>query len=192
MDGHPTRGSSAIQAIAESTPLPRAHITATTAIAGCREQTRYRMRSSAGETIDLYAQDGANRIFLARAHPPGGRLRFPLDPAGRRHGQIVAWESRGAELLGHKTLASYPGAEANGTEKPKALHVRHRILTWTPACAATSYRVSVAHAHTSTISTTRRPTVTLSKFHGVVTIKVAALTSSGTQLGTTTLRTRLH
>ena len=188
----PTRGSSAIQAIAESTPLPRAHITATTAIAGCREQTRYRMRSSAGETIDLYAQDGANRIFLARAHPPGGRLRFPLDPAGRRHGQIVAWESRGAELLGHKTLASYPGAEANGTEKPKALHVRHRILTWTPACAATSYRVSVAHAHTSTISTTRRPTVTLSKFHGVVTIKVAALTSSGTQLGATTLRTRLH
>ncbi len=187
----PLAGSSPIVSVLESTPMPRARITARTALSGCRERLTYRMPSAAGETVALYAQDGADRLRLGLAHAPRGSLRFQLDPAASRAGQIVASESRGGLPLGLRTLATFKSARANGTETPRRLRLKGRILTWGATCGTVGYQVKLARRRKAVYLHSVAARAKLPKLRGTYKITVTALGARDIVLGSATIKARL-
>ena len=128
---------------------------------------------------------------MGLAHAPRGSLRFRLDPASRRAGQIVAWETRGGLPLGFRTLATFPGARANGTEIPRRLRRHGRLLTWATTCGTMRYQIKLARGRTAVYLHSVAGRAKLPKLHGTYKITVTALGGRDIVLGSAAIKARL-
>lgn len=175
-------GSPRVDSVLQATPLPGARLRATVKRAGCADEVRYRTKPAAGERELLYARQGTGHEFLGAPHAGAGRLRMKMLPAVGGRGKLIAYYLRGSTPVGAAQVASFADAAANGSERPGVPRLAHHELSWSRACAASSYKVAIARGRKSTTSHTTAPRLPFTPA-GPTRVTVTALDADGRSLG---------
>lgn len=175
-------GSPAVAGVLQATPQRGARLHAKVKRAGCADEVRYRATPAPGERELLYARQGTGHVFLGDPHPGAGRLRLKMLPAVGGRGKLIAYYLRGTTPVAVAHLASFPDAAANGSERPGHPRLAHRQLSWSPACAASSYEVLIVRRGVRTTSHTTAPRLPFTPA-APTQVTVTALTADGHPLG---------
>ncbi|HUN79266.1 MAG TPA: carboxypeptidase-like regulatory domain-containing protein [Solirubrobacteraceae bacterium] len=176
-------GRSAIAGVlqADHQPTPRVH--ARVVRHGCLDELRYRVRSTAGERVLVYAQQGSGHVYVGQLHAGAGVLKLGLLPQVKGRGKLIAYYMRGRQPQGSATLATFADAASNGSEKPSHLKLHAGTLRWRAACTAASYAVALSRAGKTTTESTAKPELALPAGGGRTLVSIAALSSGGLTLG---------
>jgi Glycine rich protein len=180
---HALPGSAAIAEVLQAEPGPGPRVRAKVVRAGCSDELRYRVRSTAGDRILVYAQQGTGHVYVGTLHAGAGALKLGLLAAVKGRGKLVAYYLRGKLPEGTAALATFADAASNGSEKPSHLKLHAGTLRWQAACAAASYTVAVTRAGKTSSQNTTKPQFALPAGSGRALVSVTALTSGGLTLG---------
>lgn len=187
----PLPGSVPITTVRYAKPLPHAKVRARVGGSQCLRTVTYTASVPKGEHVALYAQDGTQRVFLGLARRRG-TLHFAPDLTSKGSGAVIEIETHGSLPRGEHTVASFLTAPLTKPERVGALRTRGRVLTWTAACGAASYRVLVTQGKQRLTLTATTNKLTLpAGLHGAVTVSVTSLGASGSAGAPLTRRLRL-
>ncbi len=177
-------GSAAIAEVLQAEPGPAPRVSAHVTRAGCGDALRYHVRSTGGDQLLVYAQQGTGHVYVGKLHPGAGALKLGLLARINGRGKLVAYYLRGGEPQGSATLASFANAASNGSERPSGLKLRAGVLHWSQACDAAGYSVAVTRGKSTTKQTTAKPQLTLPPAgRRPAMVTVTALTNGGVALG---------
>ncbi len=126
-----------------------------------------------------------------RARARAGRCGSGSIP--RRDEPDRSWRGkpRGGLPLGLRTLATFPGARANGTEIPRRLRRHGRLLTWAATCGTVRHQIKLARGRTAVYLRSVAARAKLPKLRGTYKMTVTALGRRDTVLGSATIKARL-
>jgi Carboxypeptidase regulatory-like domain len=172
-------GSSAIASVSKALPAPRARVKARVGGSLCRRTLTYDARVPAGESVALYAQGANKRVLVGYARAGHHRVPFAAATDGHGSGQVLALESNHGLPRSQSTIATFAVTQLTKPQPVSGVKLSGHTLTWSAACGAASYKVTVRSGkHTTTLraSTTR---VTLGALHGAIAVSVVAVNSAG-------------
>lgn len=178
-------GGSGIAEVLQADHQPTPKVRARVVRDGCVDELRYHVRSTAGERVLVYAQQGSGHVYVGQLHAGAGTLKLGLLPQVKGRGKLIAYYLRGKQPQGSATLASFAEAASNGSETPSHLKLHAGTLRWQAACTAADYTVAVTRAGKTTTQSTAKPELALPAGGGRTLVSIAALSSGGLTLGTT-------
>jgi hypothetical protein len=176
-------GSPAISQVLEARPRPTPHVRAKVARSGCSDALRYRLKSTDGDRILVYAQQGESHVHVGELHAGTHTLKFEmLNRLGGR-GKLVAYLFHGSQPVGVQTLGTFANSASNGSERPSHISSHGGTLRWHAACDAAGYKVTIKRGKSSTQETATQPQLKLPAGHGQADVTVTAISIGGAALG---------
>jgi hypothetical protein len=173
-------GSAPITSVRAALPAPRATVKAHISGPQCKRTLSYTAHIPADESVGLYAQNGATRTFLGDARSRG-RLSFSPDVQVTGAGEVIATEERGEVPRSIRTIARFTTVALTKPERIGGLRLHKSTLSWTAACDAAKYTITV-HAGKRVLDlTSTSPTIKLPALKGSFTVTVTAIAAEGAQ-----------
>jgi len=195
--GHPLAGTWTIRALPHSVPIvsvleakpaPEPKLSVKAKLAGCSERVTYDYRSAAGERELLLAQNGTQRTVLGYARRGRHTLRFVPSLTGK--GEISALQSYGDIPQSQHALLTFSATPYRRAATARNLVLRRSTLSWTPACHAGTYSVTLTNNQGTTTATTSTNHLAVGSIGTPFTATITAFAAQGG--GTTSAHADLH